>query len=807
MSRCQSKAFVLIGFVGVSCAGSSSETPPDDRAESDLAERSATAKVVASGIPGAAGVAEVFPFHNGSPVHYNPDFAAYTQPGKVLQPGRVMVTSSSNFGAPLALPDQPEGSILTIDPAGPAPVVVPPSFATAGGQASALNGAVQVFTSQNNAFLNGRNNPQAVTANLPSVSLPIGISNNNAFGRPWFASVPNGATGDGLLCVVDPTGIGLAGAPDLVAGGVFYGNLTNRNEQTTHGLTAAVLATTLFTHSPDGSTRAVFLAAVNDGSIEQTHVQDGVDALVPAGSFTPLPVIDPASVESADPQVVTRVGIALNWAPTFIVYVTDPLANRIMAADITADVTQDPTKGPVLLKAGTPRYLTGPWFHTPVDVAPTIPESVSANFSSGTELGAGSDLYVLNRQDNTIVRVTQEGKFVAKRSVIPERRINGMRVTGLGVSKDGRTIYVTAVAPGRQGYLLKMAAFGEDAVTHSMVENAVKAGAKGLEAIGTDMFTRPLTVDQRLGPLFNAQACAVCHIAGSLGGESPRPTDHALVGRWVDGAFDDLLYGGGPITRSRSISEFGVPCSLPVGVPPEATTVGNRRGMTLRGNGLIDNIPDTTLLAVQAAEPEDVRGKINWNGAGRIGKFGWKAQTASLVEFMGGSFRTELGLTNPLQPHDFVQGCGADDLPREIDATPLVAVTAFISTIDPPPPSDACLASAGATVFANTGCSNCHTPSITSDGTEARLYSDLLLHDMGPGLADGVPQNQATGSEFRTMPLWRVSERTNLLHDGRASSIDTAVRSHGGQAAKAEAAYEALSASDRQALLDFLGCI
>ena len=91
--------------------------------------------------------------------------------------------------------------------------------------------------------------------------------------------------------------------------------------------------------------------------------------------------------------------------------------------------------------------------------------------------------------------------------------------------------------------------------------------------------------------------------------------------------------------------------------------------------------------------------------------------------------------------------------------------------------------------------------------TTIRPYSDLLLHDMGAGLADRFEQGSATGSEFRTMPLWRVSDRAHFLHDGRASNIIDAIRAHGGQATAARAAFDSLSPSDLQALIDFLNCI
>ena len=120
------------------------------------------------------------------------------------------------------------------------------------------------------------------------------------------------------------------------------------------------------------------------------------------------------------------------------------------------------------------------------------------------------------------------------------------------------------------------------------------------------------------------------------------------------------------------------------------------------------------------------------------------------------------------------------------------------------------LTSPGAALFASIGCATCHTPSIPGPGSPAtaelpvRLYSDLLLHDMGPALDDGIVQGQATGSMFRTMPLWRVSERSHFLHDGRATTITEAIEAHGGQAVATVEAFKALSDTDKAALLEFL---
>jgi CxxC motif-containing protein (DUF1111 family) len=235
--------------------------------------------------------------------------------------------------------------------------------------------------------------------------------------------------------------------------------------------------------------------------------------------------------------------------------------------------------------------------------------------------------------------------------------------------------------------------------------------------------------------------------------------------------------------------------------------------MTLRGTAMIDNILVSQLLAatVDPTVPAGVRGRVNVLPDGRVGRFGWKAQTATLVEFMGEAFRDEIGVTNSLAPTDLVNGCGANIMKPEIDAVPLTALVAFLNTIDPPVPAAACTSSAGAAAFAAVGCANCHKPSysVPGGGTTlvARLYSDLLLHDLGPGLSDGFEQGSATAAEFRTAPLWRVSDRTHFLHDGRATTILDAIRLHGGQASDAVAAFNALSDADRQALLAFLGCI
>jgi len=161
-------------------------------------------RVVAVGIPGASAISAVGTFLPGGPIHDNPAFAAFTMPGRVLDPVRILVGSTSNFGAPVAHSGQLPGSFLSIDPRLPDTLAIPPDFAAAGDQASALFGRVQMYSAQSPAFRNGVNNPSAITAQFTAVSNPLGLSINNAFGRLWPANAPTGPQGIGTSTVVDP---------------------------------------------------------------------------------------------------------------------------------------------------------------------------------------------------------------------------------------------------------------------------------------------------------------------------------------------------------------------------------------------------------------------------------------------------------------------------------------------------------------------------------------------------------------------------------------------------------------------------
>jgi len=410
------------------------------------------ARIVAVGIPGAAGISPVGTFHAGGPIHDKPDFAAYTAGGRVLDAERILVTSSSNFGAPRARDDQAEGSALSLDPRGSDPLVVPPTFASAGGQANALNGRVQVFAAQSPAFLNRLTAPGAATADQPAVSAPQSISINNAFGRVWFANIPNAVSQPGTETIIDPDGRPLADAPDTQAGGVFFGALTGRTEQKIPGsLASGGIGNALLGKSPDGSTKAVFAVVTADGALLQAHAQKGVDGLAPAGTIHPL-----TAGATGTPQ---HSGMALNWTPDRILYVADPAGNAVVAVNLGDDGT--------VFRAESTHTLSAPELATPIDLAAAVPEVANPDFSSNTTLAGGSDLYVANRGNGTLVRMRQDGHVLAVRQVtVPGLGPLGAdRINGIAVSPDATRIWlsVSGILPGAgdvAGGVLEVPAFG-----------------------------------------------------------------------------------------------------------------------------------------------------------------------------------------------------------------------------------------------------------------------------------------------------------------------------------------------------------
>ncbi len=248
------------------------------------------------------------------------------------------------------------------------------------------------------------------------------------------------------------------------------------------------------------------------------------------------------------------------------------------------------------------------------------------------------------------------------------------------------------------------------------------------------------------------------------------------------------------------------------------------------GLGLIESIPDFALRANLAANGDRKRlfgigGRFNTNGNdGTITRFGWKAQNKSLGIFAGEAYNVEVGVTNDLFPQDREEdpACNQTGGPESAsdlqtgERSDLELFTYFMRFLAAPQPAAANPSiNLGRAAFESVGCALCHTPTLRSgtstfaalNNKEVALYSDLALHRMGQGLADGINQGVALGDEYRTAPLWGLGERIFFLHDGRSRDLVETIRMHdspGSEAHNVVRLFEALSADQKRDLLVFL---
>jgi hypothetical protein len=235
MRRIGRTAVLGIIVVATGIALLASETAWRDARAAEIA--GIDARVVAANIPGASAISQVGTFLSGgtlmpggctNPSPIPTKFLGYTMQGAVLDPNRLLVGSTSNFGAPLPASGGRQGSVLSVDP-NAGKLIVPANFDTRGDQQATLGGAVQMFSANSPHWLNSVNNRNAYTAQYTGVGNPLGLSNNNGFGRIWPANSPFGLNGAGSSSILDPTGLPLQGAPNQSIGGVYEGSLTNRN--------------------------------------------------------------------------------------------------------------------------------------------------------------------------------------------------------------------------------------------------------------------------------------------------------------------------------------------------------------------------------------------------------------------------------------------------------------------------------------------------------------------------------------------------------------------------------------------------
>ena len=349
--------------------------------------------------------------------------------------------------------------------------------------------------------------------------------------------------------------------------------------------------------------------------------------------------------------------------------------------------------------------------------------------------------------------------------------------------------------------------------------------------VGRAMFQTEFTPETGLGPLFNAVSCASCHEQPVVGGggsieEGGEDVElHATAFHGGTTQCDDLGAVGGQVIQKQLTPAFSAYTGLTAEpIPAAATDSGHRTTPDLFGFGLLDAVPDAEILA--RADPLDrngdgISGRPNRTADGRLGRFGRKAQAATLREFNADAFVMEMGVTNPLnQTEQTIGGLplppGIDPLPEpEVSLAQLDAVDAFVRFLAPPPRALLGLLGArGAFVFSRIGCASCHTPVLVTGPNPVRAlrfkavpaFTDLLLHDMGPDLAD-ICLGQAQPAEFRTEPLMGLRFATTFLHDGRAATISQAIDLHDGEGLAARNRFVRLTAFERAALLKFLGSL
>ena len=363
-----------------------------------------------------------------------------------------------------------------------------------------------------------------------------------------------------------------------------------------------------------------------------------------------------------------------------------------------------------------------------------------------------------------------------------------------------------------------------------------------------------------LGPRFNLNSCAGCHAQPSVGGTSPRQNPQIAVAKeygaantipsfiQLDGPVRVVRFAGGGRGRGpgRGGPDGGVHdlfvvtgrkdadgCKI---AQPNFDYAVSQRNAFFRiptpvyGAGLIEAISEASIMNNLRAD-RPLKDSLGIGGHenrsqndGTITRFGWKAQDKSLVSFAGEAFNVEIGVTNEEFPHERedTPGCVLNASPedhviRGTSAMSAVTATAeFMRLLGAPtrgPETES--TGRGSKLFASIGCATCHSPNLRTGRSDIAalnekwvpLYSDLALHDMGPGLEDFIDQGQARGRDWRTPPLWGLGQRIFLMHDGRTSDLAQAIREHGtagSEGYQTTKRFEALKPEEKQDLLNFL---
>ena len=329
-----------------------------------------------------------------------------------------------------------------------------------------------------------------------------------------------------------------------------------------------------------------------------------------------------------------------------------------------------------------------------------------------------------------------------------------------------------------------------------------------------------------LGPIFNATSCVSCHAGDGKG----TPFTAFIRFGQGDTTGNKYLHMGGPQLQDRALPGYA-PETLPEGAPYTSLVAS-----AVTGLGFLQYVTDEDLLALADPDDEDgdgISGVPNWgrlvkyvippaNAVSKDGKyihrFGKKASAYDLLQQTVTAYNQDIGITSIFDPIDTYSGLAIEP---EIQATIVRDVVFYLETLKAPIPRNQDLPQviSGKNIFSDIGCSSCHIPTMKTGPAPIEAlayktfhpYTDMLLHDMGPGLDDGYTEGSALTSEWRTPALWGLGLSPDsqggvyyLLHDGRARSIEEAIIMHGGEAENSKNQYQSLAQWQKDDLLKFL---
>jgi CxxC motif-containing protein (DUF1111 family) len=352
-----------------------------------------------------------------------------------------------------------------------------------------------------------------------------------------------------------------------------------------------------------------------------------------------------------------------------------------------------------------------------------------------------------------------------------------------------------------------------------------------------------------LGPVYNAVSCLDCHQSVAVGGASQvlefraghndgsRPSwsvtrRHPFDTNGSTGTFvaaTAITANGTPIPDRSLINQRAI-CADAVEHVADADNIrASRLSLSVLGDGFIEAVPDSTFLAIAASNHGEAIEVpvLEANGITEVGRFGWKDQHASLLSFSGDAYVNEMGVTNALFPDETTTICQPAGMtsPNDND-NDIAQFAAFMRATKVPPRGPITPAvMEGQAIFEQIGCNNCHVETLVTapagtsihgglfivpealGGKQIHPFSDYLLHDIGTG--DGIVQNGPADTQYkmRTMPLWGLRTRTQLMHDAQSSTYSDAITRHAGEAANEAQQFEQLTPAQKSLLFAFLGSL